>query len=39
MALIIDSIYVFRELIKLLFVVMTSPFALVGSLLMFGSSY
>jgi len=39
MTLIIDSIYVFRELIKLLFVVMTSPLALVGSLLMLGSSY
>ncbi|KGM06858.1 hypothetical protein LP43_1351 [Methylophaga thiooxydans] len=39
MALIIDLIYVFRELIKLVFVVITSPFGLVGSLLMLGSNY
>lgn len=39
MALIIDVIYVSRELVKLLFVVITSPFALVGSLLMLGSNY
>ncbi len=39
MALIIDVIYVTRELVKLLFVVITSPFALVGSLLMLGSNY
>lgn len=39
MSLIIDLIYVFRELVKLVFVVITSPFALVGSFLMLGSSY
>lgn len=39
MALIIDAIYVCRELVKLVFVVITSPFALVGSLLMLGSNY
>ena len=37
MSLIIDFIYVSRELLRLLFVVMTSPFAIVGSLLMMGS--
>ncbi len=39
MALIIDLIYVTREVIKLLFVVMVSPFALVGSFILLGSSY
>jgi hypothetical protein len=39
MGLIIDFIYVLRELVKLLFVVMTSPFAFVGGLLMLGSHY
>lgn len=39
MSLLIDVIYVLRELSKLLFVVLTSPFALVGSLLMLGSQY
>ncbi len=38
MAFIIDSIYVCRELLRLLFVVITSPFAIVGSLLMLGSA-
>lgn len=37
MAFIIDMIYIIRELVKLLFVVMTSPFALIGSLLLLGS--
>lgn len=37
--LIIDAIYVLRELFKLLFVVMTSPFALVGGLLVLGSQH
>lgn len=37
MALIIDIIYIVRELLKLLFVVATSPFALVAGLLMLGS--
>jgi len=39
MALIIDVIYLIRELLKILFVVITSPFAIVGSLLMLGSHY
>ncbi len=39
MGLIIDFIYVLRELVKLLFVVMTSPFAFVRGLLMLGSNY
>ncbi|MEX0614357.1 MAG: hypothetical protein WD177_00490 [Methylophaga sp.] len=38
MAFIIDSIYVCRELLRLVFVVITSPFAIVGSLLMLGST-
>ncbi|MDT8311948.1 MAG: hypothetical protein RQ732_10920 [Methylophaga sp.] len=38
MALIIDSIYVCRELLRLIFVVVTSPFAIVDSLLMLGST-
>ncbi|MDX1572635.1 MAG: hypothetical protein R3341_01320 [Methylophaga sp.] len=38
MAFIIDSIYVCRELLRLVFVVVTSPFAIVGSLLMLGST-
>ncbi|MEX1199879.1 MAG: hypothetical protein WEB02_03725 [Methylophaga sp.] len=38
MAFIIDSIYVCRELLRLVFVVLTSPFAIVGSLLMLGSA-
>lgn len=37
MAFIIDSIYICRELLRLLFVVLTSPFAIIGSLLMLGS--
>jgi hypothetical protein len=37
MALIIDLIYVLRELGRLAYVVVTSPFAIVGSLLMLGS--
>jgi hypothetical protein len=37
MGYIADTIYIFRELMKLLFVVVTSPFAVVGSLLMVGS--
>lgn len=32
-------IYILRELSKLLFVVTTSPFALVGSLMILGSEY
>lgn len=39
MSLVIDCIYVLRELAKLLFVVVTSPFAFVGGLLMLGSHY
>jgi hypothetical protein len=39
MGLVIDFIYVLRELAKLLFVVVTSPFAFVGGLLVLGSSY
>jgi hypothetical protein len=39
MALIIDVIYLMRELFKISFVVITSPFAIVGSLLMLGSHY
>lgn len=39
MALLIDIIYVVRELVKLTYVVVTSPFAIVGSLLMLGSQY
>lgn len=39
MALFIDIIYVLRELGKLTYVVVTSPFAIVGSLLMLGSQY
>lgn len=38
MAFFIDLIYVCRELVRLLFVVITSPFAIVGSLLMLGST-
>lgn len=38
MAFIIDCIYVCRELLRMLFVVITSPFAIVGSLLMLGSA-
>lgn len=38
MAFIIDSIYICRELLRLLFVVITSPFAIIGSLLMLGSA-
>lgn len=37
MAFIIDLIYICRELLRLLFVVLTSPFAIIGSLLMLGS--
>ncbi|WP_417549759.1 hypothetical protein [Methylophaga sp.] len=37
MGYIADTIYICRELMKLLFVVITSPFAAVGSLLMLGS--
>lgn len=37
MAFIIDLIYISRELMRLLFVVITSPFAILGSLLMLGS--
>lgn len=39
MALLIDIVYIFRELSKLTYVVVTSPFAVVGSLLMLGSQY
>ncbi|MDO8825518.1 hypothetical protein [Methylophaga sp.] len=38
MGYIADIIYIFRELMRLLFVVITSPFAVVGSLLMLGSA-
>lgn len=38
MAYIADTIYILRELTRLLYVVMTSPFAIVGSLLMLGSA-
>lgn len=38
-AFIIDLIYLLRELAKLLFVVMTSPFAFIGGLLVLGSHY
>ena len=38
MAFIIDSIYICRELLRLLFVAITSPFAIIGSLLMLGSA-
>lgn len=37
MGFIADTIYIFRELMRLFFVVITSPFAAVGSLLMLGS--
>ena len=37
MAFIVDCIFIARELIKLGFVVLTSPFAIVASLLMLGS--
>ena len=37
MAFIIDLNYISRELMRLLFVVITSPFAILGSLLMLGS--
>jgi len=37
MAFLIDIIYIVRELTKLLFVLITSPFAIVGGLLMLGS--
>ena len=37
MAFLIDAIYVLREVGKLLFVVATSPFAIIGSLLVLGS--
>lgn len=36
MAFIIDAIYIFRELIRLLFVVVTSPMAIIGGLLLLG---
>lgn len=40
MGFIIDTIYVMRELLKLLLVVITSPFAFVGSgLLLFGTEF
>lgn len=39
MALFIDIIYIIRELGKLTYVVITSPFAIVGSVLMLGSQY
>ncbi len=38
MAFIIDSIYVCRELLRLVFVVIASPFAIVGRLLLLGST-
>ncbi len=38
MAYIADTIYIFRELMRLLFVVITSPFAVLGSLLMLGGA-
>lgn len=38
-AFIIDFLYLVRELSKLLFVVVTSPFAFVGGLLILGSHY
>ncbi len=37
MAYIADTIYIFRELTRLLYVVVTSPFAIIGSVLMLGS--
>lgn len=36
-ALIIDTIYIFRELSKLFYVVVTSPFAVIAAALMIGS--
>ena len=37
MGFIIDFLYVFRELARLLFVVATSPFAFIGGLLVLAS--
>lgn len=37
MALIIDAIYIVRELAKLFYVVATSPFAVIAATLMIGS--
>lgn len=37
MALIVDAIYLFRELGKLFYVVITSPFAMLAAALMIGS--
>lgn len=37
MALIIDAIYIMRELSKLFYVVVTSPFAVIAAALMIGS--
>lgn len=37
MSLLIDIIYIVRELIKLSYVVLTSPFGIIAGLLMLGS--
>jgi hypothetical protein len=38
MALLIDALYVMREALKLVYVVLTSPFAIVAGLLMLGNN-
>lgn len=38
MTYIADTIYIFRELTRLLFVVVTSPFTVIGSVLVLGSA-
>ncbi|KKN16188.1 hypothetical protein LCGC14_0978370 [marine sediment metagenome] len=39
MTLLIDLIYITREMAKLAFVIITSPFAFVGGLLLLASQY
>jgi len=38
MTYIIDAIYIFREIMKLSFVVITSPFGIIGGLLLLGGN-
>jgi len=38
MSYLIDAIIIFREMVKLSFVVLTSPFAIIGGLLLLGNN-
>lgn len=38
MSLLIDMIYIIRELVKLTYVVLTSPFAIIAGLLLLGNN-